>query len=645
MTETTISEFISHPDFLGGDFSGPSWDAWRVTLKGAFGERMTKAERARFRELAERDPPAHRVRELWLAIGRRAGKDSVASAIACYLGVFGDFQRHLRRGERGVIVCLACDRGQAQIVFAYIRAFFEQVALLRPLAQRITDDTIELSAGVDIVVATNSFRGIRGRTIACAILDECAYWRDEASSSPDTELFAALSPAMATLRQAGALVIGISTVYRRSGLLFEKITQYEGVNDPDVLAIRRPSIAFNPLLSQADIDADIARDPERGAAEWLSEWRSDVGTYIARAIIEGAVVRGRHELPRVGSAQYLAFVDPSGGTSDSMTMAIAHIEGGRIIIDLVREARPQPTFSPETVIAEFSEVLRRYGISAVTGDRFAGAFPAELFRRHGIEYRLAELPTSAIYIEALAALNSGVVELLDHARLIAQLCGLERRTRATGKDTIAPPRGGHDDIANAVAGVITLCAAAASPSLWRRDGLLTEGVGIPMPQRIEVIFGVLAVAPRGEAAVLYWGLGLPGQSPALTLLDLEIGHLAPVLFDVILARLIGLAEECRSRGGALFYCPEALVAHAAAHGLPGQAVEKQRLPKPSALALGAAAHIAGGEVKVAVAVLDKSTLFPLGGLLDAGHDDADPVRVATLQAISLALDDVYALAA
>jgi hypothetical protein len=144
MTET-ISAFLSHPEFLGQDFAGPSWDAWKVTLKAAFAEPMTKRERARFRELAGRDPPKHRVKELWAAIGRRAGKDSIASAGACYLGVFGDFQRHLRRGERAVIVCLAVDRDQAGIVFGYIRAYFEQVALLRPLVQRIGVDTVELS--------------------------------------------------------------------------------------------------------------------------------------------------------------------------------------------------------------------------------------------------------------------------------------------------------------------------------------------------------------------------------------------------------------------------------------------------------------------------------------------------------------------
>ncbi|TMA58326.1 MAG: hypothetical protein E6J75_05625, partial [Deltaproteobacteria bacterium] len=59
--------------------------------------------------------------------------------------------------------------------------------------------------------------------------------------------------------------------------------------------------------------------------------------------------------------------------------------------------------------------------------------------------------------------NSGRVELLDHPRLVAQLCGLERRTAWGGRDSIDHGPGGHDDVANAVAGA--LVAVAEAPRL------------------------------------------------------------------------------------------------------------------------------------------------------------------------------------
>ena len=43
--------------------------------------------------------------------------------------------------------------------------------------------------------------------------------------------------------------------------------------------------------------------------------------------------------------------------------------------------------------------------------------------------------------------------MLDDARLLTQLVGLERRTARGGRDSIDHAPGGHDDLANAVAGV------------------------------------------------------------------------------------------------------------------------------------------------------------------------------------------------
>jgi hypothetical protein len=56
----------------------------------------------------------------------------------------------------------------------------------------------------------------------------------------------------------------------------------------------------------------------------------------------------------------------------------------------------------------------------------------------------------------LPELNSRNVALLDSPRLVAQLCGLERRTSRGGRDIIDHAPGSHDDIANAVAGALVM---------------------------------------------------------------------------------------------------------------------------------------------------------------------------------------------
>jgi hypothetical protein len=151
---------------------------------------------------------------------------------------------------------------------------------------------------------------------------------------------------------------------------------------------------------------------------------------------------------------YTAFVDPSGGSADSFTLAISHRDTDQVFLDAVREARPP--FSPESVVGEFAVLLKSYRVSKVTGDRYAGEWPREQFRKLGIAYELAPKPKSDLYRDLLPLINSRRIELLDHTKLIAQLTGLERRTARSGRDSIDHGPGAHDDIANDAAGALVV---------------------------------------------------------------------------------------------------------------------------------------------------------------------------------------------
>ena len=179
----------------------------------------------------------------------------------------------------------------------------------------------------------------------------------------------------------------------------------------------------------------------------------DVEAFITREVLDASTVPGRQGLPPVRGADYIAFCDPSGGAQDAFTLAIAHAEerGGRevAVLDhfgasaavLSRVGRGRVLPHPEP-----------YDIHTVTGDRYGGEFPRELFRKHGITYEPCERVKSDLYRELLPLLTSGRAELLDHPRLQTELLSLERRTARGGRDSIDHGPGGHDDLANAVAG-------------------------------------------------------------------------------------------------------------------------------------------------------------------------------------------------
>jgi len=112
----SIVEAMTDPELFQPWFPGNTWSGWRTVLKAAYALPMTRKEIAFFRTIADRDPPKEPVPELWCIVGRRGGKDSVASVIAAHSAALFSEGDRLRPGERGLVMNLAVDRDQAKIV-------------------------------------------------------------------------------------------------------------------------------------------------------------------------------------------------------------------------------------------------------------------------------------------------------------------------------------------------------------------------------------------------------------------------------------------------------------------------------------------------------------------------------------------------
>jgi len=438
-------------------FKDPTtWRNWEVFLRAIYGLGIKDPQDlALFKACTGREtPPMEQVREAWAIISRRGGKSYITGLNGVFIVTFRDWRPYLSPGERGWVFIIATDRQQAGIIMGYIQGIFHNVKALRGLIEKQTADEILLRNSVGIAVKTASFRGVRGYTIICAILEEIAFWRSEESANPDKEILAAIRPALATV--PGSMLIGISTPYSRTGVLFEMFKNYYGqASGP--LIWRAPTRVMNPTVSAELIEAALREDPEAARSEWEGEWRSDIAAFIGSDLVEAVTVPGRFELPKIGGVSYYAFADPSGGRQDSFTLAIAHREkSGRLILDVLRERRPP--FQPSGVVEEYAGLLKAYGIREVTSDRFAGEWVSEAFRERGIDVRASEFTASEIYLEAQPLITNGTAELLDQKRLAAQLAGLERRARSGGKDLITHYPGGHDDCANAACGALTLAS-------------------------------------------------------------------------------------------------------------------------------------------------------------------------------------------
>ena len=151
------------------------------------------------------------------------------------------------------------------------------------------------------------------------------------------------------------------------------------------------------------------------------------------------------------------------------TASFKTVRGYTIVAALLDEIAFWPT-DPDSadpdgeVVSAIKPAMATIPNAMFCGDRYAGEWPREQFRKHCIQYEPSADSKGAIYGNLLPLLNSAKVRLLNNKRLISQLIGLERRTARGGRDSIDHAPGGHDDCANAVAGALLL-AVARKPSL------------------------------------------------------------------------------------------------------------------------------------------------------------------------------------
>jgi hypothetical protein len=487
----TLRQALGDPDLLAHALPGPSWAAWRTLLLAIVGEELLPDEREIFKNLTggrEIEPGV--MIDIFLAVaGRRSGKSAAAAALLVYLACLCDWSDVLSLGERGLGLFLAPSERQAATVHRYAVAILDASPALRGLIENRTADTITLSCGCDLEVQPASWRRSRGGTAIGIVLDECAFLQtSDDSANTDQQILTALKPSLAT---TGGPMLLTSSPSTMEGIVYKLHKRHFGPEgDARVLVIQSDTRSLNPSLSQKVIDRAYELDAVEADAEFGGVFRQLSTAYLERAIVERATDATSVRLTLPG-LPYVAFLDPSGGTGkDSFTAAIGHkvLDNGREIGVLDALLEFQPPFDPDTVVKQISDTLKRWGISEAVSDAYAAAWPISAFARHGISLTHASLSASEIYVHVIPQFTSGRVRLLNHQRLIDQLCALKRKVGQAGREIVSHPRNQHDDLANSVCGLLWRLSPGgpASPAdnfleYMRRELVRATGADIPGP--------------------------------------------------------------------------------------------------------------------------------------------------------------------
>ena len=379
-----IISAIRHRDLFGSlpaFASLDTWGTWLTWLKAAFALPMDEGELAIYRQCTGRtDPPSVPPREIFMVSGRRSGKSFISSLVATYLACFSNYAKHLNASERAVILVLARDRDQGRVCFAYIAGIIREIAPLAALVVSERADEIELSNGTVIMVKTSDFRSVRGLTLAAVICDEVAFW-DSQGVSPDTEIFRALKPAMATI--PNSKLIAISSPYAVSGVLYEAHRDFFGKNDSKVLVWQSETRVMNPLIDAELIQRELERDPDSAKSEWLATFRDDLEAAFSFESLRACVIPGRSELPSSSAIAYSGF-NPRFHVSNQ---PISPIHGS-------------PVFIGTTLVSPWASVIAQ---NQGSGVQILAAFVSEM---GGLRYHLQQqvMPWLAKHAQWAAAL-------------------------------------------------------------------------------------------------------------------------------------------------------------------------------------------------------------------------------------------------
>ena len=249
----------------------------------------------------------------------------------------------------------------------------------------------------------------------------------------------------------------LTSPYGQTGLVWDMHRRHYGREDSSILVWKATAPEMNPCLPSDYLQRMEVDDPEAYRSEVLGEFRAGLATLLDPEVIDDAVDEGVRERVPEENVRYVSFVDAASGSGkDSFTVAVAHKDAERAVLDVLRAWKPP--FNPSGVIAEASDLLKRYRSRETSGDRYAPGFVAEHFRANGIRYNPSQRDRSQLYLEMLPILNAGRGLLLDDAELLRELRGLERRRGSSGRDRVDHRPGAHDDRANAAAGALVLAS-------------------------------------------------------------------------------------------------------------------------------------------------------------------------------------------
>lgn len=387
--------------------------------------------------------------------GARAGKTYVLGALySLWRALIADLSS-LAPGEHAVALLVAPDQRLARQILRYALGAAKSVPSVARLIQSETVDNFTLRRPDGRIVALETLpaaRGgssVRGRSLVSAVMDECAFFRDQHYQVCDVEVFRAIAPRI----MPGGMVVLASTPWSESGLLFEEFQRNGNGRPVTALAAHAPTLLLRgDAHTRQMVERERARDADNARREFAAEFMPyGSGLFFDAQAIERACATTAPS--PTGHVQDASIGADLGLVADSTAFVAVRLIGGIFSVLDVVELRPRPgePLKLSAVVAEAARFAMRHRATTAHCDHHV-LEPAREHAQRGF-YLQAVPGGQAAKVERFVTvrnlLNEGRLHIPpDFPRLAMQLREVISKPATGGSLQITLPRraGVHGDI-------------------------------------------------------------------------------------------------------------------------------------------------------------------------------------------------------
>lgn len=380
-------------------------------------------------------------------LGRRSGKSTMAAVAAIYMAFCQEdhFRRRIRKGENYYVCTIANDLKQAKIALDFIR----QLLMNSPLEQEMVRETafdITLSNNCVFQAIPASARASRGKAIAMAIFDECAFGLEGDANRGTKALFDAISPSIAQFAPYSK-ILELSSPFATDGVFYEHFQQAKSGEFKGMDAKQIPTWEINPGLG---LDTDFMqnarkKDEENFAVEFGAQFRKNNAAFLQSEIIDAAINKNRKQnLPSQDyRGTYVLSLDPARGgvNRDEYVACIVHFEGQTLVVDEFHtfEANFEINGKKEVNISLVEEWIKEkhriFDFQSIVLDQFNSSATIQALQN---DYPISELTWSVstkmkAFSKMRELFNAGLVDIYNHKKAIWQLKNLSVIYRSSGQ--------------------------------------------------------------------------------------------------------------------------------------------------------------------------------------------------------------------